>query len=224
MRWSGYGAATRVEDTTRSNLMGTSDRKRHEYRVRLEKEAAAHETEGDASEQPETDAAARMQRMENQTLWVDLQVRAAMERGEFDNLPGAGKPIPGLDAPHDPDWWLKSLIERERITGVLPPALALRKENEVLEDALDREVTEDSVRRVLEDFNSRIIDARRQLQGGPPVVTPLRDVDLELEAWSARRRARRAQQQDLLERQRSQRAREPRTTWLRRLLDRVRSV
>ena len=43
--------------------------------------------------------------------------------------PAPASRFPDLDAPHDPDWWLKSLIERERITGVLPPALALRTED-----------------------------------------------------------------------------------------------
>lgn len=200
--------------------MTEGDRKRHEYRLRLEQEAAEKPPEGDAEEQPPADAVQRAHRMENQALWVDQQIRAAMERGEFDNLPGAGKPIPGLDAPHDPDWWLKGLIERERITGVLPPALALRKEDAVLEDVLDHEVTEEAVRRILEDFNSRIIDARRQLQGGPPVVTPLRDVDQELAAWSERRRVRRAHQQELLEQSRSRPAAQPPTSRLRRWLDR----
>ncbi|MEV0587999.1 DUF1992 domain-containing protein [Nonomuraea sp. NPDC050310] len=27
--------------------------------------------------------------------WIDRQIREATERGEFDNLPGTGKPIPG---------------------------------------------------------------------------------------------------------------------------------
>jgi acetyl esterase/lipase len=175
--------------------MTAGDRKRHEYRVRLEQEAAAAAQNEADGEQPPVDAVTRAKRLENQALWVDQQVRAAIERGEFDDLPGAGKPIPGLDAPHDPDWWLKSLIQRENITGVLPPALALRTENDRLEEVLDNEVTEDGVRRVLDDFNSRIIEARRQLQGGPPVVTPLRDVDRELAAWASRRAERRARRQ-----------------------------
>lgn len=61
---------------------------------------------------------AAAQRMQQQTLWVDLQVQQATQRGDFDNLPGADKPIPGLDRPHDPDWWVKQLIQREQITGV----------------------------------------------------------------------------------------------------------
>ena len=68
--------------------------------------------------------AAAAKRIEQQQTWVDLQIQQAMARGDFDDLPGAGKPIEDLGTEHDPDWWLKRLIEREQITGVLPPALA----------------------------------------------------------------------------------------------------
>jgi len=46
------------------------------------------------------------------------------------------------------------------------------------------------VRRELEGFNKRVVETRRQLQGGPPVVTPTRDVDAEVAAWRERRTAR----------------------------------
>jgi hypothetical protein len=136
--------------------------------------------------------------MAHAALIADQQIRMAMDRGDFDNLPGAGKPIPGLDGkqPHDPDWWVKGLIERERITGVLPPALALRKEDAELDALLDREVTEQDVSRVVAEFNSRVIDAQRQLLGGPPVITPTRDVDREVLVWRERRAARRAPAQE----------------------------
>ncbi|MEV4218944.1 DUF1992 domain-containing protein [Nonomuraea sp. NPDC049725] len=39
--------------------------------------------------------------------WVDRQIREAQERGEFDDLPGAGKPLPGADKPYDEHWWIK---------------------------------------------------------------------------------------------------------------------
>ena len=106
------------------------------------------------------DDSAPAQRMEQQALWVDLQVRRAMERGEFDDLPGAGKPIRGLDGNHDPNWWVKSLIEREQITGVLPPALALRKEDAELDGALDREASADGVRRADPDAGRLTAGAR----------------------------------------------------------------
>jgi hypothetical protein len=125
-------------------------------------------------------------RMREQARWVDLQVQRAIERGEFDNLPGAGKPLPPMD--DDPNWWLKKLIERERITGVLPEALQLRKDDAELDALLDRQTSERVVRELLETFNKRVVNARRQLQGGPPVITPTRDVDTEVAAWRERRR------------------------------------
>ena len=116
-------------------------------------------------------------RIHQQQTWVDQQVRQAMARGDFDDLPGAGKPIPDLGTRHDPDWWVKQLIERERITGVLPAALQLRKDDAELDGRLDRLMSEREVREELDDFNQRVVTARRQLQGGPPVITPTRDVE-----------------------------------------------
>jgi hypothetical protein len=149
----------------------------------------AEEPEGpDRSEarDPRTGERATRARMREQARWVDLQVQKAIERGEFDDLPGKGKPLPPLD--DDPDWWLKKLIERERITGVLPEALQLRKDDAGLDHELDRQSSERVVRELVETFNRRVVNARRQLQGGPPVITPTRDVEAEFAAWRARRR------------------------------------
>jgi len=139
-----------------------------------------------------TGRSAAAARIRHQATWVDLQVRQAMERGDFDDLPGAGKPIEDLGPTHDPDWWVKQLVERERVTGVLPAALQLRKDDAELDAQLDRLSAEREVRRELEDFNRRVVAARRQLEGGPPVITPTRDVEAEVEQWRARRRARHA--------------------------------
>lgn len=136
--------------------------------------------------------AERGRRPEDQTLYVDGQVRAAIARGDFDDLPLAGKPLPARVYRHDPDWWLKQLIERENVSGVLPPALALRREDAELDELLDTSGSEQHVRELLTDFNRRVVEARRQLQGGPPVVTALRDVDDEVAAWRERLRLRAA--------------------------------
>ena len=171
--------------------------------------AEPEDAEGDEAD----DAAAN--RIEQQALWVDLQVRQAMARGEFDNLPGAGKPIKDLGSTHDPDWWVKRLVEREKI-AVLPPALALRKEDAELDSLLDRETTEEGVRGVLEDFNRRVVEARRQLQGGPPVVTPTRDLEREVLQWRARREDRRVRQRQELARLRAEAQVAPKRRWWRR--------
>jgi len=119
--------------------------------------------------------------------WIDRQIREAQERGEFDNLPGAGKPIQGLDARHDDDWWAKGLIEREKLPMPLPPPLALRKEVENLPGVLAKERTAEGARRIIEDLNRRILDDRRRLSTGPPIFVRTVDVDAAMEQW---RRAR----------------------------------
>lgn len=197
--------------------MTARDRKRHEYRLRLEAEAAA------AGEDDQDRAEARRQRIAHQAQWVELQVQQAVRRGEFDSLPGTGKPIADLDAPYDPDWWLKRLIERERITGVLPPALALRTEDARMDETLDHETTPDGVRRVIADFNARVVEARRQLQGGPPVITPVRDADREIAAWEARRTARVAEQKAVMEQIRRDQTASAPPSWWRSLLARTRA-
>jgi hypothetical protein len=122
---------------------------------------------------------------------VEIAIQQAMRRGEFENLPGAGRPIPGLDRVHDPDWWIRRKIEREGLTGLGPPALTLRTEDAELEARMDALSSETAVRELLADFNARIIEARRQLLGGPPVITATRDVEAEIAGWRGRREARR---------------------------------
>jgi len=126
-------------------------------------------------------------RIREQAKWVDLQVKQAIERGEFDNLPGTGKPIEGLDTEYDPDWWLKKLVEREQITGVLPASLQLRKDDAALDALLDEEQTEEAARRRVEEFNERVIAARYGLPQGPPLITMPRDIEHTLAAWRERR-------------------------------------
>lgn len=37
---------------------------------------------------------------------IDRQLREATERGDFDNLPGAGKPLPDHGREYEEDWWV----------------------------------------------------------------------------------------------------------------------
>ena len=48
--------------------------------------------------------------------FVEWTIRKAMGEGEFANLPGAGKPIPGLEEPYREDWWLRSMLKREQLS------------------------------------------------------------------------------------------------------------
>lgn len=121
-------------------------------------------------------------------LIADLQIRQAIERGEFDDLPGAGKPL-DLSDRHDPDWWFKSLVRREGLV-MLPPSIQLRKDDAALDDRLDGLPNETAVRREVEKFNERVIRARYEPPAGPPLVTMPRDVDATVAAWADRKTTR----------------------------------
>ncbi|WP_336240244.1 DUF1992 domain-containing protein [Cellulosimicrobium protaetiae] len=190
----------------RSRSIPDDDPVRRAAQYRVDREIAREEAEhgaapGGASPaadtRPTTEASStdeeaalrtpRRVRPEDHAMYVDTVIDQAIRRGEFDDLPLAGKPIPGLTGTHDPDWWLRSVIEREQLTGLGPPAMLLKQEDRELDDRLDRELDEQVVRELLTDFNARVVDARRQLLGGPPVVTPTRDVEHEVARWRTRR-------------------------------------
>lgn len=147
-------------------------------------------TPGSDKPEQETDTAGQPT-MDQRAQYVEIAIQQAIRRGDFDDLPGTGRPLENLQQAHDPDWWIRQKIEREKITGLGPPALTLRTESSGLEARLDTAPSETAVREILEDFNGRVVEARRQLQGGPPVVTPTRDVDEEVMRWRERRAARR---------------------------------
>ena len=115
--------------------------------------------------------------------WVERQIREATERGEFDNLPGAGKPIPGLNGREDEDWWVKGLLEREKIPMPLPTSLALRREIASLPETLADVPTEEAVRAIVSDLNERIRDTHRRRVDGPPLVIGVVDIEATVAEW-----------------------------------------
>lgn len=127
---------------------------------------------------------------------VDKAIREAQERGEFDNLPGAGKPLANLGNPDDPDWWVKQYAAREKLdlSGALSPALAHRKEAAGFPASLADLSTEASVRAVLEDYNRRVkLDRLRPAVGRyAPLLAPVVDVEDLVRQWHALREAARA--------------------------------
>ncbi|TQJ30833.1 DUF1992 domain-containing protein [Microbacterium sp. SLBN-146] len=155
--------------------------------ARYRQERDGEDASGDAADEP-----ARPPTRQERAAYVETAIQQAIRRGDFDDLPGAGKPIPNLGASHDPDWWIRRKIQQEQLTGLGPPAIMLRVESAELEERLDALSRESDVREHLDDFNRRVVEARRQLLGGPPVVTPTRDVDAEVAAWHERRATRAA--------------------------------
>jgi hypothetical protein len=119
---------------------------------------------------------------------IDRQLREARERGEFDNLPGSGRPLSGYGGEYDEDWWVKDWVRREgEGAGVLPPSLALRREREDLDRQVDRRSTEQAVREYVAALNEQIRKARVGLMDGPPTLLPPIDADGVVRGWKQRR-------------------------------------
>jgi hypothetical protein len=118
--------------------------------------------------------------------WVERQIREATERGEFDNLPGAGKPIEDLDKPHDELWWVRQKLRRENLS-YLPPTIALRKEAQEALAAASRAGSEAQVRRIVADINRKIVEGNRKAASGPPLNLMPFDVERVVRAWRERR-------------------------------------
>ncbi len=127
---------------------------------------------------------------------VDKAIREAQERGEFDNLPGAGKPLDLSDS-GDPDWWVKRYAARENLDlgGALPGALALRKEAAGYPDSLIDVTSERNVREIIEDYNKRVLaDRLRPAVGNlPPLLAKTLDADEMVDRWRRLRGARQAE-------------------------------
>lgn len=114
---------------------------------------------------------------------VDRLIREAYERGEFDNLPGSGKPLPDRGELYDETWWLKEWVRRENLTGLAPASLRIRKDAKDLMDSLTNVPSELAVRALVADLNERIERARRGLVDGPTVMLDTFDVDEVVAAW-----------------------------------------
>ena len=114
--------------------------------------------------------------------WIDRQVREAEERGEFDDLPGAGKPIPDLDKPFDELWWVKDKLRREGLS-YMPPSVALRKEAADALVAASRADSEAEVRKIISAINDKIRKANRIGIAGPALMLVPYDVERVLREW-----------------------------------------
>ncbi|MEV0619748.1 DUF1992 domain-containing protein [Nonomuraea sp. NPDC050404] len=120
--------------------------------------------------------------------WIDRQIREAEERGQFDDLPGSGKPLPGQGRHLDEMWWIKQKIESEGLSMPLPPTLALRKDaEEALKQARGAR-SEAEARRIIEEINDRIRKAIRTGLSGPPLNLMPYDVDEIISEWRQERR------------------------------------
>ena len=118
--------------------------------------------------------------------WIEELIHEAREAGEFDGLEGAGKPIPGITDPYDPDWWVKKLMQREKLS-VLPPALELLRKVETGLAALHGLDRESDVRARVAALNAEIARVNARVGEGPPTRLAPLDVDEIVSEWRVRR-------------------------------------
>lgn len=146
--------------------------------------------------------------------WIDKQIRVAQERGDFDDLPGAGEPLPrGRD---DENWWLRGYLEREGASGeaLLPTPLRLRREAERLRSEAADYPSERALRETAEELNRQIAQWLRAPTGPRVHIGPI-----DVEELAALHRGTRCDAPATAA-EPSRRASEPRKAWWRRLLGR----
>jgi hypothetical protein len=118
--------------------------------------------------------------------WIERKIRESMERGEFDNLPGRGQPIPDLARPYDELWWLRKKLREEKFS-IEPPVLVLRRELDETQARIAAATDEAEVRRLVAAINERIVYVNSHTTSGPsPDLVPLA-VERVVAAWRHRR-------------------------------------
>jgi hypothetical protein len=115
--------------------------------------------------------------------WIEAQIRVAIDEGAFDNLPGAGKPLPNLGQEYDPlSRWVKQLVQREQIS-MLPPALELLRKVEKELAAIENLHDEATIRRRVVALNVEIAKVNATVVEGPPTRLGWLDVDQVVAQW-----------------------------------------
>ncbi len=117
--------------------------------------------------------------------WRERRLQEALERGDFENLPGAGKPLTGLGRPLSPGDWAVRWARRTGadLTAALPLALAMRREREQLVAAVPTLGAQAQVRTLVADFNVRLDRGYRTPQADPPLAVPFLDVEVQVARW-----------------------------------------
>lgn len=115
--------------------------------------------------------------------WIERQIAEAIERGEFEGLPGAGRPIRDLDARRDEMAWIRDKLRRERAAPPPPPAIQIRIDVDAALGSLATLATEAEVRSLVEHLNDRIRTVNRTTVSGPPTTLGPMPVEEVLERW-----------------------------------------
>jgi hypothetical protein len=117
---------------------------------------------------------------------AERRIREAQAEGQFDSLPGLGKPLRSLDEPDDENWWIKNKLREEGLV-LLPPILEARRDIERTLEAVQSLRSEHQVRLRLHALNERIRAAHFSPVGGPADGVRPVDVEAVVANWRASR-------------------------------------
>jgi hypothetical protein len=118
--------------------------------------------------------------------WIDRQIKRARERGEFEDLPGSGRPLPDLDSPFDELRWVKNKLRREQLS-YMSPSVALRRQLHDTLQAASSAASEAEVRKLIAEINERIREANgKGIRGPSLMLTPI-DAERVVREWRRRR-------------------------------------
>jgi hypothetical protein len=115
--------------------------------------------------------------------WIERQITEAIERGEFEGLPGAGRPIADLGGRRDEMTWIREKLRRERAAPPPPPAIQIRIDVDAALASLGSLTTEAEVRSLAEHLNDRIRTVNRTTVSGPPTTLGPLPIEEVLERW-----------------------------------------
>jgi len=87
---------------------------------------------------------------------IEQKIREAQMKGEFDNLPGAGKPVEIEDDRHVPED-LRMAYKILKNANCVPPELELKKEIRRMEDMLENLSDEKEEYRQIKKINFKIM-------------------------------------------------------------------
>ncbi len=97
---------------------------------------------------------------------IEKKIQDAQENGDFDDLPGKGKPIHLEDDRNIPEE-LRLTYKILKNADCLPPELALRKEIRTMEDMLDKIPDEKAKYKHIKKINYKIMQLNMMGKGSP---------------------------------------------------------
>lgn len=118
---------------------------------------------------------------------VERRIQEAMERGDFDNLPGAGKPL-HIDEPpvlNSDLWWALKILKQ---ANFVPDEIRWRKQIDELRVRMHAAQNEQELRRIVREMNTLIMKLNTMGTNRIPTTLTTFNEEKVVAEWRARQR------------------------------------